>query len=610
MAGKGIEIDIAANTRDFQRGTKDVEAALEGVADALDDVSKDAAKSGDKIGDELSDGTKDGARKAERAVDGISDALTDAGRDAKRAGDKIGDGIEAGAEDAERSVEKLEQSFKDVADASKRETNRASDAMKRNMDEGTTAAKRDLGELKDEAISNASETFSSFDGSITSLADGIQGTLGGVISNIGPAGAVAGAAAAIGVGLLTAEFERTKERAEEVRQQAAELARQIIDAGGDIRNVAMAETLQDWAMELSGTSEVWDVFGDKGQTNLEAIQGASKLAGRSVEDMMRALSGRDQELAVEILGDLEDKLGDVEGELNNLAQARAGGTERAAELREEQSALEDGIQVLEERSGVTKEGIETAKLLAEATAQQAAEDEAAAAATEARTDAMSALQGELDSAVDAWSEYIDAETGAVDPGAYIAGMQARMDATSNFNSNVQSMATEFGLSTEEVQAILDQGVDFAPMLQAIVDSGMAPEFVAQVQAAVGGGQEILDGTPLGTTVTADADVGKAQAELEGTAEDRNTTVHADADTKSASNELDRTASKKRTAKINAQANTGTAERELTRAARARNARITADASVWNAESQLERLTRTRYMTIVAEVEERRGRSFR
>lgn len=610
----GFEIDIAANAREFQRGTKDVEAALEDVADALDALTADAARAGDKMGDELGDGAKDGAKKAERATDDISDALKDVARDADRAGDKLGDELGDGAKQASGEVDKLEASFKNVADASKRETNKASDSMKKNFDEGTDSAKRDLAELKDEAISNASETFSSFDGSITSLADGIQGTLGGVISNIGPMGAIAGAAAAVGVGLLTAEFERSSEKAAELREQAAELARQIIEAGGSLKDVEMTGILQDWSLELSNNSSAWEFWGDKNQTNLEALQAAANRTGTELSDMFDAASGRDPAAAVELIDDMASKLRKVEGELNALSSARSGGTKRAQELREERDAIEDGLKVLEDRTGVNREATDTARELSGALAEITAADEAAAAAAEVQaeatrqqTAAANALQSGLDEGVAGWQKFMDAEGNASDPAAYLEGMAKRAEATTNFNSNVQSMAQEFGLSQEEVQAILDQGIEFAPMLQSIMDSGLAPEFVKQIQTAVGGGQEIIDGTPLGATVTATADTEGAKADLDATATGRDSTVTAKPESKAAAAELDAVADKKRTATIDAKALTADATRALNALVRRRTAIISASASTWAAERDLAYVARPRTAIITADVRDREGK---
>jgi hypothetical protein len=240
--GKGIEIDIAANTRDFQRGTKDVEKSLEQVADALDDVSKDAGKAGDKLGDGLSDGAKD----------------------------------------ASQSVERLEQSFKDVADASKRETKTAGTAMKDNTKDATTAAARDLGELKDEAVQNASETFSSFDGSMTSFADGIQGTFGGIVSSMGPVGAAIGAAGAIGIGLMIAEFEKGKEAEAEFRQRVSELAANLIEAGGD--GAEGLKQIADGIKSLALESE-------DGKKKLIDVAKEADAAGVSVKGLAQAYAG-------------------------------------------------------------------------------------------------------------------------------------------------------------------------------------------------------------------------------------------------------------------------------------------------------------------------------
>lgn len=593
-----IKITFASDPDGAIRGAKDVGEALEKVSESLDDVAQDAQRAGETVGDALADGAKKAERSTERATDDIEQSLKGITKDAERAGRELGDEIEDGAKEAARSTERVEKSFQELADAAKRESGSASDSMKREFDQGTDAAKRDLAELKDEAMQNASETFSSFDGSITSLADGIQGTLGGVISNIGPVGALAGAAAAIGVGMLTAEFERSQERAEELRQQTADLALQIIEAGGKIENVAMGEILQQWATELSGTSEAWDIFGDKGQTNLEAINAGAELTGNSLGDMFRALSGRDSEAAVEVLGELESKLEDQRAALRNLSGARAGGTQRAEEYKTEISALEDSIKVMEERTGVTKDGTEAAKLMAEATAEITAEDEAAAAALAARNDAIGALQSNLDTSVSSFENFKDAETGALDPAGYIAGIEQRIEATSNFNTNVQDLATQFGLSQEEVQAILDQGVDFAPMLQSIIDSGLGAEFVAQIQAAVGGGQEIIDGTPLSATVHAKGDTTEAAADLEATATDRTSGVTAVPDTKAANQDLDATASKRRTATINAKANTAAASESLSNLARDRNVTVRVNLDLSAADRAMtEWVSRARTTTI-------------
>ncbi len=192
---------------------------------------------------------------------------------------------------------------------------------------------------------------------------------------------------------------------------------------------------------------------------------------------------------------------------------------------------------------------------------------------------MEALQDELDDAVNSYDDFIDADTKAADPAAYIAAMQERMNAASNFNTNVQELAKNTGLSFEETQAILEQGVDFAPMLAAIMAGGpeMQAQYAGQIRAMLDGGQSIIDGTETTATITTKTDSQDAERQLDAAATERQAPVKATADTKTADTQLDQTANKQRTAKIVASVDTSSAEAALTRFInRQRTATITAE----------------------------------
>lgn len=494
MAGKGHEIHIGANVRDVQRAAKDVEASFEDVADALDDVARDADKSGARIGDEISDG----------------------------------------ARDAERAVDKLERSFKELADGAKRETRQAGAAMQTNMKRGTDGAGAAISEWGDEAKANISETFSSFRGDAEDLVGIVQDTFGGVISGLGPMGMAAGAAGAVGIGLIMGAIERAKEQEQEFREQVAELADTLIETGGEGAEAvsAIADRLRDMAAPT-----------EDGAKSLADITKEAKKAGIPVKDLVAAYGGAGGNLRKYI--DLLDEEMDAMVGVNNVVKAVKG--TRYEALRSAKESL----------AGLVKE-------------QEAAEEaervwhESGAAGIAARAEQMSALQGELDSAIGSWSEYIDAETGAANPKKYIKAMQARMDATTSFNANVARLAEDFGLTFEEQQAILDQGVDFAPMLQAIMDGGpkMQEQYAAQMQTMLDGGQAILDGRAVTATVTAEADTKPAETSLEKAAKTRrHGTITAKADTKAAVKSLDSTA-KDRSSTIKVKLDLTDAEREL------------------------------------------------
>lgn len=513
-----INIGIASETKAYRMG---IESGVISPTEKAEDALKDFAKMGDKAGDELERAMRTAQKESDKTRDEIED-VADAVVDASRKSRLLGSDVKAGMNDSGEAIR----------------------------------------EWGDEAKSNISETFSSFRGDADDLVGIVQDTFGGVISNLGPIGAVAGAAGALGVGLMTAAFQESAEKAEELRQETHDLALEIIEAGGNIDNVAMTDRLREWANAVRDNKEWWELWQESTVDNLDAVMNAQQYTKRSTQELFDAMSGNDPRGAIEVLAEVESQIGDVNHELDLLAANDVGWNDRKEALKEERAALEDVADAIREKQGFEEGAIERAEILLELTEAQAKKDEAAAAAIDARNDALGALQGELDEAVNSWGEYVDAETGATDPAAYIAAMQARMDATSNFNQNVQSLATEFNLSADEMQSILDQGIDFAPMLQSILDSGMGEEYATQIRAMLDGGQAILDGTPTTATVTTTAETAEADAAIDKTATDRETTVEATADTSTARGTLAKFVQQKRTSTVDVRVNLAQAEQAL------------------------------------------------
>lgn len=181
MAGKGIVINFISDIRRFLKGTDDVGEALEQVSDSLDEVAREG----------------------------------------------------------DQATEKLERSFKDLTKVIDTESDDAARKMARNIDRGTDQAKRDLDELKNESRQNFAETFSSFDGSIESLVNGIQGTLGGVTAGLGSIGAFAAAAAgAAGLGLIVASLQRQQEEADKLKARLTSAYQEAAAEGRDYLTTA------------------------------------------------------------------------------------------------------------------------------------------------------------------------------------------------------------------------------------------------------------------------------------------------------------------------------------------------------------------------------------
>lgn len=171
---RGLNLDIGANTRDFQKGTKDVETALEKVSDALDDVSRDGEKSAEKLERSFSEAQRDISRSSQKIA-------TDLKSDTRRA---------------------------------------------------TAETSADLKEFGNEAKQNLAETLSSFDGTVEGTLAGIQGTLGGVVGGLtGIVPIIAAAAGAAGLGLIMTAFQAGGEEAERMREKVSELAAEFIETG-------------------------------------------------------------------------------------------------------------------------------------------------------------------------------------------------------------------------------------------------------------------------------------------------------------------------------------------------------------------------------------------
>lgn len=240
---KGISIDFAANVNKFLGGTRDVEKALDDVADSLDDLAREGEKAGDKAGDSLKDG------------------LDDAGDAAK----------------------KLERKFKDAFDEVKKGSRKAGDDLGDNVKRGAGKAEQGLDEFKDEARQTARETAASFDGTADSLVDMAQETAANALGGFGPLGAAAGIALAAGAGAMYSAYQ---EKAEATKQLIADMFDDMIASGNDF---ASAEIINTQLQSIVADDELVRVY----------TAAAGKI-GVSVSEALAAAAGDPQ--AMEVVG--------------------------------------------------------------------------------------------------------------------------------------------------------------------------------------------------------------------------------------------------------------------------------------------------------------------
>ncbi len=339
---------------------------------------------------------------------GIIDPLEDAEKSLKdlaKAGDRAGDELDGSMRQAQRETKDTKRELDRMADAIEqagRKGRSIGDGVKVGADQASDAVR----EFGDEAKQNLSETVSSFRGEAEDVAQIVQDTLGGVIGELGPAGLVLGTAGAVGIGLIMGAIEEAKEKEAEFRAQVAELADELIDAGND--GELSISQIADRMRELATATE-------DGAASLSTLRKDSKSTINSYQDLARAMAGN--------VEGLDEMIAKEQESLDKVQDARRYRSEAMKEQIGAQRRVIDGLT--EQRDAMQ-----------EAQDAEAAWIAAGGPALEARAEQLESLQGELDEAVGSWKDYTDAETGATDPAAYIAAMQARMDATTNFNTNV------------------------------------------------------------------------------------------------------------------------------------------------------------------------------
>ncbi|MEX1079804.1 MAG: hypothetical protein WED09_11925 [Homoserinimonas sp.] len=263
---KGIEIGIASETKAFKQGIDT------GIIEPLEDAEK---------------------------------ALKDLGQD--RSLDKLEDGLE----DAQKASKKLEREVKDTADTIESEFKKSYAKMKNSAEDGADGHARSMDDMRREANSTAKESAASFDGSAESIVDAFQEVAANAFEGFGPAGAVAGLAAAAGIGLVSAAFTRAGEDAEALAEKTAEAFDQMIQSQGKyIGQEFIQSNLQDLLNDTEKVAEATKIAADLG-ADLATVQ--------------RAMAGDAQALA-----DVQSNAARMASELGKSIEEQKDATGRAS----------------------------------------------------------------------------------------------------------------------------------------------------------------------------------------------------------------------------------------------------------------------------------------
>lgn len=333
MAGsKRFEIDLGVNASGAVRGTNDAAMAFEDLGDAVGDVADDSR--------DIGRGFKDAARDGKRSVEDLTDELRD----------------------AQRQTERLSDSADDFDVRGRKAFDRAADGVE---------------EFKDEANSTAREAAASFDGSADSIADAFQEVAANAFAGFGPAGAVAGLAAAAGIGLAVSGFEAMDEAAKESQERADEWADSFIEAGGRVltfeqtmakvrdittnRYTEAQKNAENWGVSIETAtaamaglpSAIDEVSRSLKDQEKAAADGAVKIAdgGEALADMIvgQTAAAREGRAAFEQLKDEMARGGEqasvFERLLADTARATDGATQKVDEFGDTIITLPDGKQV-------------------------------------------------------------------------------------------------------------------------------------------------------------------------------------------------------------------------------------------------------------------------
>lgn len=299
---KGINIAIGADTRAYADAVKKgLIDPTEQAAEALEELGKSGPRDLDRIEDSMRDAQK-ATEKTRDEVDDLKDQLRDLGRGAKA---------------------DFAKPMKDAAD----DTSKAFE------------------QVKDDGFSNAKEVASSFDGSAQSIVDGFQGAAAEAFSGFGPAGAIAGLAAAAGLGLITAEFTKQQEAAEEAKQALVDM---YTDAAAAGRAYLDSEMINDKARELA--------MGDR-----KKFEEQAKALGLDLNTVILAQAGSYEHVQV-VIKAAEQAAADL------ASTSDAGSRQGLARLQEEQDAVGGVIREyagLEEQHKRNQEGAQVAMAVAE-----------------------------------------------------------------------------------------------------------------------------------------------------------------------------------------------------------------------------------------------------
>lgn len=358
--------------------------------------------------------------------------------------DDLTDEIKDTAKDGDKAVEKLTDSFKDAEKASEglgTKIKGSGDNIKQGMDKASEGVE----DFRQESMSTAKESAASFDGSAESIIDSFQEIAANAFIGFGAAGAVAGLAAAAGIGIASAAIVSAEEDAKEATARVQDFGNAIIDTGET--TASLDKVNEALRLILANADDAPKKFKD--------IEEAAKKTGLKASTLALAYAGN-------------------EDAINSMVDA----AEKAYKpIAEQANAL--GVAVGEQGEAYADIVVELKKVQEETEMAQKIEQEYLAsggAEIEAKKAAIETINTAYDDAVGSILDFKNEETGVLDVQAYIDSMTARQEALTNYQTSLANS----NFTTEQKDALNEMGLEAASAWMAGYESA-TPEQKKQME---------------------------------------------------------------------------------------------------------------------------------
>lgn len=395
---------------------------------------------------------------------GVVKPLEDAEKALKKLGDtNVGRDIDRDLDAAQRATKSLEKETKDAAREIEDAFRSSYRKAKNDADDATDKMRHGFREVGDEAGSSGREAAASFSGEFDDVSDFIQEIAANAFGGFGPAGAAAGLAAAVGLGIATAKIEELKQKVEDLQQVANDVHMSALENDQSVEEFTTSvdgatQALQRlneegqkefrywWEEDSTGLEEFNRDLRRTGETQANATD-IFRLGSRELAKYRDSVRNNSDELRdqAEAIRDAEKGMGtlsDADLRRINSLEAQASAGDRVIETLERE--IETRSEAAERSDAWSESGARAATQRAEAekdAADQRAEAEEAArdritAATEA---VVSSQLGAYDSMRSAAYDKATADDAAFDTDKWLTYVEETRAQADAYKANIQAM---------------------------------------------------------------------------------------------------------------------------------------------------------------------------